>query len=62
MTPRQMQARRRELHALDTKALRRLYAAKSGRLLFEVVRMVQGLSDEGRQLMIDSIVERESRV
>lgn len=61
MTPRQQQARRRELHALETPKLMRLYAAKSGRLLFEVRKLVRGLRDDGRQMMIDSIVERESR-
>lgn len=60
MTPKLMQARRRELHALETKALERLYAAKSGHLLTEVRTMFRGLDDEGRQIMIDSIVKRES--
>jgi hypothetical protein len=60
MTPKEQQQRRRELHALNTGDLRRLYVRKSGRLLFEVRAMFDGLSDEGRQVMIDSIIHREN--
>lgn len=59
MTPRQQQARRRELHALSIADLRKLYARKTGHLLFEVKRMTAGLSDEGRQIMVDSLIRRE---
>lgn len=60
MTPRQQHVRRRDLHAMDTPALRQLYAKKSGRLMSEVRAMFDGLSDDGRQIMIDAIVRRES--
>lgn len=59
-TPRQQQARRKVLHAMTTAELQKLYAKLSGHLLFEVRRAFQGLSDEGRQIMVDSIVRRET--
>jgi hypothetical protein len=61
MTPRQQQVRRRELHDLKTPELQKLYAKKSGHLLFEVKNMFRGLTDDGRQIMVDSIIQRESR-
>lgn len=61
MTPMQQQARRRQLHALPTTKLVNLYAAKSGHLVSEVREMVRGLNDEGRQILIDGIVQREIR-
>ena len=59
MTPKEQQARRRELHALPTTKLINLYAAKSGHLVGEVRDMVRGLNDEGRGILIDGIVNRE---
>lgn len=61
MNAKEQQARRRELHALSTVQLRKLYASRTGRLLSEIRAMFDGLSDEGRQIMIDAIVSHESR-
>lgn len=62
MTPKQAQVRRKELHAVPMQKLMQLYADKSGHLLFEVKNMVRGLPDEGRQLIIDSLIRREGDV
>lgn len=39
--------------------LRKLYANLSGHLMFEVRKAFAGLNDDGRQIMVDSIVRRE---
>jgi hypothetical protein len=60
VTPKQQQARRRELHAMSTANLRKLYVKLSGHLMSEAKAMLSGLSDEGRQIMIDSIIHHEA--
>lgn len=55
------QKRRRELHTMPIGDLRKLFAKRRGRLLFEVRKMFQGLTDEGRQIMVDAIVLEEAR-
>lgn len=61
MTPRQQQARRRQLHAMAIAKLRVLYADTTGHLISETRKMFTGLDDDGRQIMVDAIIEREVR-
>jgi hypothetical protein len=55
------QKRRRELHAMPIADLQKLYANRTGRLLFEVRKLTDGLSDGGRQILVDAIVAGEAR-
>jgi len=59
MTSKDKQARRMVLHRMPIAKLRTLYANESGRLEFEVRNMLQGLDDDGRQLLVDAIIRIE---
>lgn len=54
------QARRRELHAMTTTGLRKVYVRTTGHLMHEVRSMFHGLHDDGRQIMVDAIVRHET--